>query len=276
MQPLVDFGGSGNVIHLAVANGFPPQTYHPLLQPLTARFRVVSLPPRVLWPNAGDPPEQAGSWREVADDLLNGLREHSLTNVTAVGHSFGAVASLLAVLDDPARFRGLCLLDPTVFPPAVMQGIKQSSEPFRIPLIEQALARRSQFASLDEAFDYWRGKGLFSDWSDEALWVYTRSMTRPDESGSHLTLTWPPAWEAYYYRTLYLDTWEAISCLNGLLPVLVVQGELTNTFTRESLDAMHERLPNAHYAVIPGHGHLFPHTAPNATRDVLESWLETL
>ncbi len=280
MQPLVDLGGSGQLIHVAVANGFPPATYQPVFAPLLSDYHVISLPPRALWPNIGAPPElQTGSWQQLADDIRAGLREHQLTDIIAVGHSFGAIASLLAVLDEPARFRGLCLLDPTVFPPGVMsamQAMRQTGEPLRIPLIEGALARRSHFADEQAAFAYWRDKGLFADWSDDALWLYTRTLTRPADEGG-VELVWPPTWEAYYYSTIYPDTWDVLPQLNDLnLPVLVIQGETTNTFSPESLAHMRTVLPAATYATIPYHGHLFPHSAPAATHEILADWLKTI
>jgi hypothetical protein len=45
-HPLIDLGGSGPLIHIAVANGFPPQTYLPIFDSLLSRYHLVSLPPR--------------------------------------------------------------------------------------------------------------------------------------------------------------------------------------------------------------------------------------
>lgn len=273
--PLYTFGGSGAVLHLAVANGFPPQTYRPLLEPLTAHYRVVSLPPRALWPEIGPPPEQTGSWRELADDLLAGMRQHNLTDVIAVGHSFGAVASLLAALDEPARFRALILLDPTILPPAIMEAIgaaqRQGGE-LRLPLVDGALKRRSRFDSITEAFDYWRGKRLFADWSDAALRLYAESMTRPAPDGG-VELAWSPAWEAYYYQSVYADTWNDLPRLDGLMPLLVIGGEITDTFVTESQKLAQELLPHAQHLAVRGYGHLFPHSAPDETRRIITDWL---
>jgi pimeloyl-ACP methyl ester carboxylesterase len=274
-QSLFEFGGQGPALHLAVANGFPPLTYRPLLEPLLDSYRVISLPPRALWPGIGAPPEQPGSWRELADDLLAGLRQHNLTDVIAVGHSFGGVASLLAALAEPQRFRALILLDPTIFPPPVMDAIRalrQQDGEARLPLVETALKRRSRFADADEAFAYWRGKMLFSDWSAAALRLYTESMTRPTDEGD-LTLTWSPAWEAYYYQSIYADTWDDLPRLDGLLPTLVIAGETTTTFVHEARDLAREVLPRAAHATIAGHGHLFPHSAPGETARVIRDWL---
>jgi pimeloyl-ACP methyl ester carboxylesterase len=274
-QPIHEYGGSGPVMHMALANGFPPQTYTPLLAPFTRRYRVTCLPPRALWPGIGLPPDTPGSWRDLADDLLAGMRHYDLSGVTAVGHSFGAIATLLAALADPGRFRALVLLDPTLLPPDTMAMLAaahaQGLMP-RFPLVEQARVRRHRFESAQAAFDYWRAKPLFQDWTDEALWLYTHSMTRPADDGDGLALTWPREWEAHYFMSVYTAIWDDLPRLNGLLPVLVIGGETTDTFVAESVAKARELLPAATFASVPG-GHLFPHTAPVATRSLMEGWL---
>jgi pimeloyl-ACP methyl ester carboxylesterase len=274
-QTLYEFGGTGTVIHLAVANGFPPETYAPLLEPLTTHYRVLSLPPRALWQ---DPPLPATmrSWRGIADDLLAGLRAHHLTDVIAVGHSFGAVASLVAAALEPSRFRALVLLDPTVFPPPQMFAIGMMQTfgmQSRMPLVNGALKRRARFDTLDEAFTYWRGKRLFNDWSDDALRLYTESVLQPAQNGG-LVLRWSPEWEARYYQTILTTTWGYIQQLRGKLPMLALRGERSDTFMPPAATRLRRRLPDMHYAEIAGHGHLFPHTAPDQARTAIESWLE--
>ena len=278
-QPLYEFGGQGPVVHVALANGFPPLTYQPLVQPLTTEYRVVSLPPRGLWPGIGAPPEEPDNWQQVAQDLLDGLREYQLHDVIAMGHSFGAVASMLAVLAEPSRFRALILLDPTLLPPHAMEMIKtmrdQGLMP-RFPLVEQARVRRNQFTDVQAAFDYWRLKPLFKDWTDEALWLYTRSMTQPAADGAGVELTWPREWEAYYYMSINPDMWEITPQLNGLLPTLIIAGGATDTFMPESVEKAKALLPDATHVTLPGYGHLFPHSAPAQAQAIISEWLAQL
>ena len=276
-QPLYTFGGgAGPVMHLALANGFPPGSYAPLLTPFTERCRVVSLPPRGMWPGIGAPPTIPGTWRELADDLLAGMQHYDLRDVIAVGHSFGGVASLLAVLADPARFRALILLDPTILSPTLMDAMRQmraSGETLRLPLVDGALNRRMRFADLEEAFAYWRGKPLFRDWSDEALWHYTRAMTRPDDDDGSLVLSWVREWEAYYDLSFYTDTWHDLPGLAGLLPTLIIGAAKSDAFPAESAAHARALLPQAEHVTIPGYGHLFPQAAPDATRQIMHDWL---
>ncbi len=272
--PLVEFGGSGPLIHLALANGFPPEVYRPLLGPLTARYRVVCLLPRPLW---NPPPDPAGltSWRQFAADLLEGLRAHDLSDVIAIGHSMGGVHSLLAALAEPRRFRALILLDPTLLPPPLLMAIRllrALGMGRRFPLVQGALRRRAHFASAEEAFTYWRSKPLFRDWSDEVLRLYVEGLTCPSSHGG-VTLRWSPQWEARAYQTILTDVWCEVPRLRGLLPVLVVRGAQTNTFVAASERHMRRLLPQATYVTLQGHGHLFPMSAPQEARQVIEAWL---
>ncbi len=278
-HPLLELGGEGPPAHLAPANGFPPETYRPALWSLTRAHRVVSLPPRALWPDAPAPPAQPGSWNSLADDLLLGLTQHGLERVLGIGHSFGAVVTLLAAVREPARFRALCLLDPTIPAPAFMDALRaqraQGEMSFR-PLVQGALKRRSRFDSPEEAFAYWRAKPLFADWSDDAVWRYTRSMVVRAPEGSGFTLAWPALWEAWYYRSFYSDTWTDLGRLDPAVPLLVVRGERSDTFVAEAEELLRERRPDADIRVLPGFGHLFPQAAPVETGRVLEDWVATL
>ncbi|MCU0512165.1 MAG: alpha/beta hydrolase, partial [Anaerolineae bacterium] len=267
IPPLLDYGGdpAAPPLHLAPANGFVPPTYTPLLRPLLAQYRVVCLPPRALWQPQPPPPEPAQDWRSLADDLLAGFGAYGLHQVIAVGHSFGGIASLLAVLAQPQRFRALILLDPTILSQEILALIRLARQQnLPIPLAEGALRRRQHFASVDEAFAGFRRRALFQDWPDEALWLYAEHGTRPLPDGTR-TLTWSAEWEAHYFNTGYAETWEVLPRLHGLLPTLIVRGETSDTYTAASAAAVAALLPAATHATIAGHGHLFPQSAPQAT-----------
>lgn len=275
MQPIYHFGGDGPVLHLAVANGFPPQTYLPLVTPWLDRYRVVNLPPRALWPSE-TPPAKRLNWRKlVARDLLDGIRDHDLRDIIAVGHSFGGVASLLAAAEAPERFRALVLLDPTIPPLPVMWFVRASrflglDDGFG--LAPRAEKRRDHFESAEEAYTFFKSKRLFADWDDAALRQYAASMPPLPDGG--VTLAWPRAWEAYYFRTVYTGTWAHLSALRGKMPVLAVRGGTSKTFMPGSAARMRRILPDMVCAEVPGHGHLFPQSAPQETHRIIDDWLK--
>lgn len=275
-HPLVELGGRGPVLLVVPANGFPPYTYGPFAAAAAPDWRAVSLPPRALWPDAGPPPETAGDWRGLADDLRAAIRRHELAPVVAAGHSFGGVVALLAAVDEPALFRGLALLDPTILPPAYMAELREQRRrgemSFR-PLAQNARKRRARFRDHAEAFAYWREKPLFADWSDETVLRYAEAMLRPQPDGGGWTLAWSPEWEAHYYESFYSETWEDLERLDRRLPLLVVRGERSDTYVDEAAALFRERAPWARHVTLPGRGHLFPQAAPEEAGAVVRTWL---
>lgn len=268
-------------LHLLPANGFPPESYLPLLQPLAEHsgLRAVSFPIRPLLPVPPDPAELR-DWSQFADDFLRALRANPGLfpgGLIAAGHSFGGVAAIIAASRAPEHFRGAILFDPTIFPQIAYPIIRFSNlirRPFRLQLVEQARRRRAHFASHDEAFAYWRGKPLFRDWSDDGVWAYTRALLVEMDNGDGYTLRWPPAWEARIYETIYLNVWSAVRALRKTrLPLLFIRGETTNVFRASTARYIARILPNATIAGVKGHGHLFPMSAPDATRAIVETWL---
>jgi pimeloyl-ACP methyl ester carboxylesterase len=112
---LLDLGGTGPIVHLAHANGFPPGTYRPLAEILTGQpvdgsgrsYHVIALPSRPLWP--GSLPDSAPSWHPLADDLIRGLDDLGLSGIVGVGHSLGGVLTLWAAVRRPDLFRAVVL-----------------------------------------------------------------------------------------------------------------------------------------------------------------------
>src|SRR5690606_33611164 len=105
-------------------------------------------------------PDTLHDWHTIADDLLAGMEQYRLQDVVAVGHSFGAIASILAALQKPEYFRALVLLDPTILPQSAMDFMAAAQADGSVrefPLAQGALRRGRHWASVDEAFHYFRG-----------------------------------------------------------------------------------------------------------------------
>ncbi len=278
-QTLIELGGEVDapILHLAPANGFPPPTYQPMLRPLSG-YRQISLPPRALW---GDqkPPISYHDWGREADDLLAALAAFDLNDVLAVGHSLGGVISMLALLKEPSRFQALIMLDPPMLPPATINMIRQAWQNDavdQIPLVQATKRRRRFFASRQEAFERFRHKPLFADWSDEALWLYIQHGLEPRPNHSGFQLTWSIEWEAHYFATVYPEIWQILPQLNGLAPTLIVRADDDATFSEDSFQRAKSLLPAADFHVMTGQGHLFPQAAPLETAQLITSWLRSL
>jgi len=269
---LYDFGGTGPLVHLAHANGFPPGTYRPFVCALTDRFHVVGLPARPLWP--GSRPEEMRNWHLMADDLIQGLDELGAKGIFGIGHSMGGVATLWAAVRRPDLFCAVVLIDPVILPPTLsilFRWLRRVGINPRKGMIHQALRRRRVWPSRRACFERYRAKPHFARWSDECLWAYVEAVTRERPDGQ-VELAYPPEWEARIYATVPTDVWKAIPKLR--LPTLVIRGELSQTFLPQSLAAMRRRLPHARFAVISGAGHLVPMERPEEVGQVVREFLE--
>ena len=211
-------------------------------------------------------------------DLLAGLNQQSITTTIALGHSFGATVSLMAAVHAPERFRALILLDPALFAPERVAAMKraQATGDYANPLVERAIKRRSRFGSAEEAHRYWRSRPLFAGWPEAALRLYTQSALETSPDGRGLVLRWSPEWEAYYFSTGFTRSWEVAPKLRGLLPTLAIGGGTTDTYVPEIAAMLRDTLPEVTFADVPGHGHLFPQSAPEATTAIISAWLDTL
>ena len=277
-QTLIELTGEPKapILNLMPANGFPPQTYLPILRGL-AGFRAISLPPRALWGDQS-PPSAYRSWRDAADDLLQGLERYDLRDIVAVGHSLGGVISMLALLKQPARFRALIMLDPVLLPQETLDQLAKAREAGRIdamPLVQGARRRRQVFDSRDDAYSRFRQKPIFADWSAEALSLYVEHGLRPREYNAGFELCWSPEWEAHYFATVYHDIWHDLPKLNALAPTLIIRAEHSDTLPAASFARARSLLPGAAFHELRGQGHLFPQAAPQETARVIAEWLAT-
>lgn len=278
-QTLLELGGPADapLMHIAPANSFPPQTYLPMLRRLTDRYRALCFPPRALWGDQRPPPE-LGDWHDLADDLLRAFDKWQLDEIVLIGHSFGGVASMLAAIKEPERFLALVMLDPTILSQDRLDWLKRATEQNALdqtPLVRGALRRRRSFENRDMAFERFRSRPHFADWSDEALRLYVDHGLRERSDSQGFELVWSVEWEVYYYSTVYQRIWEDLPDLDKLLPILIIRGGASDTFEQSDQHAVGALVPSATVCVIEGQGHLFPQSAPDETGALIRSWLDT-
>ena len=148
-------------LHFAHANGFNAQTYRGLLEPLGGAFRIVASDARGHgFTTLPTTPGTAQGWTIFRDDLDRVVPD----GVILAGHSLGATASLMLAALKPEKVRALVLIEPVLVPKSVAPGDNE--------MARRAEKRRDVFASLDEAFALYRGRGAFKTWQDETLRDY--------------------------------------------------------------------------------------------------------
>jgi len=273
--PYTDFGGSGELLHFAHANGYPPGAYRPLLELLCKRDHVLAMQMRPLW--ARSEPQETKDWRVLSTDLAHFLDQQNFNHLIGAGHSMGATATLRLALEQPDRFKALVLLDPVLFPPF---AIRFWDLVFRLglayhvhPLVRGALHRKDSFSDRNAMFTNYRRKTIFHRIDDAGLWAYIDSMIKPLPNG-RLGLAYPPSWEARLYATALradMFIWRNLAKLKP--PILIIRGSLSEAFLEETARRVKGLLPSSIIHTILDAGHLVPLEKPQQTYHLIDKFL---
>lgn len=271
---LDDWGGTGPVLHLAHANGFPSGTYRKLIERLTPRYHVFTVRGRWLVPESD--PLSMRDWDDMAEDLAQALLARGLEGVVGVGHSMGGVATLLASVKHPQLFRAVVALDPVLVTGKrllLLHALTLLGLRSRIPPASLARRRRDTWNSREEAAASYRKKPLFARFDPECFQDYiTHGLT--EAPGGGLRLTIPKAWEARIFETSPRAVWRQLRSVP--VPTLVVRGGDSDTLTPEALERVQRTLPRGQSGVLPGTTHLFPLEQPEACATRMLAFLDTL
>ncbi len=271
--PYIDWGGDGPLVHFAHANGFPPGTYNAFIALLTPHCHVLGMECRALWGN--EDPARFRHWRELGEDLAHFLKEMDLRGVVAIGHSLGAVTSLFCAASHPELFCALVLIDPVILPPhwaPVLALAKLLRLNRRAHLPAGARRRRMEWPNRETLFRAYRTASVFARWQDVFLHNYIVSGTSEQPSGS-VHLRYPREWEARIFETVPLDVWFDIPRLRRL-PLLVLRGQYSNTYTKSAMRWMQWLLPHGMFQEIEGADHFVPMSKPEETATAIRAFIQ--
>ena len=275
---------TGRLLVFTHANGYPPQAYRTFLESFLDEYQVFSLYLRSFWP--GTDPQEIRDWRAFRDDYL--IEVHSLLEkfdestgqsapVIGVGHSLGAMTTLMAAIEDPQMFSLLVLMEPVLFPRTRGAAMRLLA-PLKLikkihPLIRGTLKRRTRFDSKESMYQRYREKPVFSRLSDRVLRDYVEGLAADQPDGS-VGLSYPPAWEARIYETGGISdryVWQNLGRVE--CPVLVIRGEDTYVLYDRVINQMVRKLPNGESFTMKGAGHLVSLESPGETASVVLDFL---
>ncbi len=272
--PSFQYDGLGPPLHFLHANGYPPECYLPLFKRMCSSFSIFGMRLRPLWPNAQM--QDLKDWLPLTSDLLVFLSSTQPESVIGVGHSIGGIVTLRAALQEPEKFRALILIEPVLFPPyyIILWNIaRELGIGYRIhPLIQNTLRRRREFDDLEHVFQGYRNRKIFRYLSDEALRAYIKGITKPGTNG--YTLAYSPEWEAHiYYTGIWrdLDLWRSLKNLR--VPAMIIRGDESNTFWKNSYDRVRKIHPGIRLVTIEKSSHLVPLERPEKVFDLIRSFI---
>jgi pimeloyl-ACP methyl ester carboxylesterase len=258
--------GQGPLLVFTHATGMCARVYTGLLAPLADHFRIVAVDARGHGRTELDavPGDIPFDWIRYRQDLVALVAQLGGGPVLLAGHSFGATASFEAAVDTPGLASAVCLIDPPFIPspdlPAYRAVLERGELPAS-PMAEQAERRRGSFASVDEARDSYRGRGVFRGWPDSALEDYLAGALLPGPEGVRLACT--PAWEATSFRGASTTFTQSLARADFPF-TLVAAGEGSTVPAAD--EALARSNPHARVHRLAGTGHFLPVTHPDLVR----------
>lgn len=251
-------------------NGFCGRVYEPLLQALAADFD--------LWlcdlPGHGDSeamPRFPG-WNPFAQAALECARtattRYGDVPRLALGHSLGGVLTALMLAEPAQPFRCAVLLDPVLFPPAMLLAMQLGLARFN-PLARASARRRRQWPDRAAAAKALHGRGTYKGWADDALQAFVTHALRDEADGS-VTLKCTPELEAAIFASSPRGLWPAVKRVAA--PTLIVHGRDTMPFVQRGARHAQALNPAISARAVDG-GHCFMQQHPAETAALVRQHL---
>lgn len=270
----IDWGGPGPLAHFSHATGFCAATYGPLATRLCRRLRVVGMDDRGHGrTTAPADPATLKDWNLFADDLER-FFEFLGEPVIAMGHSRGAVASLLLAVRRPEMIRALVLIDPTILPFSWMWWwflAKKTGLARFVPISARAARRNPYWPDRDTILKTYRPRHPFCSWKEGFLEGYISGGTVEKADGG-VRLSCTPAWESRCFAVCSHDIWGKIPQIQQ--PTLVLYGKNSDTFLAPAVRRFQAKAPDAVVKCFQGTSHFVPMERPDETTEAIFAFLE--
>lgn len=267
-----DFGGEGPVLHFAHANAYPIKSYTYFLNLLTDAFAIVGMNQRPMW--AGESPDGFEDWGVLADDMIDELDQLGKGPVFGVGHSMGALATLIASHRRPDLFKKIVLVEPVILAEQVYGFMAKMSVEERTsmnPMMSRAARRRNTWETKDEAKKYFESKTFFQKFSSEARQDYLDYGVVANEAGG-FELAYRREWESRIYGTA-INPWPFLDGIK--VPCLIVRAEHSDVVrSEEEWLAVQERAIGVTCKQFDGAGHMLPMEEPEGLQQLILDFLQ--
>jgi lipase len=214
-------------------------------------------------------------WQELGRDVAAFVRQRDLTNVIGVGHSAGGHATVEAAALEPARFRRLVLIDPTILAPESYAPRGSTGDGAWTEVAgnaHPAAKRRRWFATVDEMIERLRERPPFADFTPAALRDYCAWGLLPCAEPPGLELACLPEMEAAVYSTAFGNPAIHEHVGRVTVPVRIVRAmepptpeHLMDFRYSPTWPALARRFRAAHDVYRPDHTHFMPMTDPGLT-----------
>ncbi len=243
-----DFGGSGRPLLFCHATGFHGRMWEPVIERLVDAYRCLAIDFR----GHGDsrcPDDVDVAWAGMADDVLTVIdAEHLGPMISAVGHSMGGCALVLAEQRRPGTLGAAWLVEPVIMPR--VDGPASGGN----YLAEGARRRREVFASRHEVFERYSSRPPFDSCDPGALRAYVDHGFRDLPDGT-VILKCRAETEARTFENSMPGAFEALGTVSTPI-VIVASGD--GMPPAQAAPRVAEALPHGRLVEWPDLSHFAP------------------
>jgi len=266
---------SKTLIHFGHANGLPAQVYTKLFDLLADDYHVI-YPSCSLGTSPEFPVDK--DWSNLADQIIQSIEQQANGHqVIGIGHSLGAVSTLLASFKRPDLFKQVILLDP----PLIMGfasfafDIAKRFFPKKVDQMTPAklsLKRRDHWESRQQAFDLLHSKKLYQAFDPACFQAYIDYGLVEDVVNGGVTLTIPKAIEVEIFRSGPSYWW--LPHKKPEMPVHMIAGS-ESPFLKQKFPQIAKKKLGIPYTVFNG-GHMFPLEHPVEIVDLIRDLIKKI
>jgi len=266
------------LVHFMPGNGLCSRVYDPFLSQFTDNFDFFMHD--MQGHGRSETGKQFIGWEASAAEAMAILeKESSLIGgrpLIGMGHSFGAIITLLMAVKNPGLFSRIILLDPVLFPHSYIAVIKLARVMGLrnyLPMPYHTRKRRDTWASEDAAWDYLRDRGIFKTWHEESFSQYIGEALRKYPDGN-FRLRCPPWLEADIFASVPKALWKSVRSLG--IPAKIYHGSESYHWIGPSVQKACRVNDLISHRVIEGCGHCFMLEKPDKIHSVVQSGLTEL
>jgi pimeloyl-ACP methyl ester carboxylesterase len=254
--------GAGHPVLLVHSGGYTGTQWRKLAEALRSSHRLLSIDLHgcdgtTPWPGPGPMglSDEGRLVRELA--LACGGRVH------LVGHSYGGAVAIRAVLDDPAPYASLVLMEPIPFNLLRQAGCAAEHA--------ELLGELEAFVGSARAGEPARAVGRFAEYwnARPGMWAGL-----PEEVRAQLAARVP----AMLHQCLALrdDPTALEDCGRIRVPTLLLHGDATHAPMKALVDVLHRCIPGSRRVALPGLGHMAPATHHRPVAEALDAGLREM
>lgn len=253
----LDFGGEGLPTAVFLhGTGFLSWLWAPYARALAGRYRVLALDQR----GHGDTAKNFASfdWNHYVSDFVGFLGELKIERPFVIGHSMGAVITILAEGSHPGLLSHAVLIDPVVIGPGYYDpGFTLESDPMCV----RALRRRGDWNSREEMRNSYHHRAPFVRWRSDIFDLYAQHGVEDTPDG-RIRLKCPPKVEAEcYLGGHFADPWPLMPRITAQM--LFLRGTAGETARLARTQDAVAATPRAELVEEPHTTHFLPMENPD-------------